>query len=203
MTRRYMPTIQARYRNIEYRLIKFLCVLHSFLDTTPKSHGFYCRRKESPLRLMKRCLTHLTQQSALHKGTRIFVVDLEAALRTLHGCLPRRPPADHNSPIEAIYADDIDLILIDHDYLRKVNEIAQTALGDWFLYAIANQTERTNTNRKIDRVAEEWRTTKKVGSLLGDIEDLSSPKNDFNILKVWPNWLQNLGGYTCQTISNW
>ena len=36
----------------------------------------------------------------------LFIVYLEAALRTLRGCLPRRPPADINLPCEAIYADD-------------------------------------------------------------------------------------------------
>ena len=83
---------------------------------------------------------------------------------------------DHNPPIKAIYADDIDLILADHKYLSKVNEIAQAALGEWFLYVNVDKAERTNTNREIDGDVEEWRTTKKVGSLLEDIEDLSRRK---------------------------
>ena len=41
---------------------------------------------------------------------------LEAALRTLRGYLPRRPPADINLPCEAIYADDTDFISTDHEF---------------------------------------------------------------------------------------
>ena len=33
--------------------------------------------------------------------------------------------------------------------------------------------QRTNVKREIDRVAEKWRMTRKLGSLLGDVEDLS------------------------------
>jgi len=62
------------------------------------------------------------------------------------------------------------------EYLSKVNELAPAALGDWFLCVNVDKTERTNTNREIDRVAEEWRTTTQFGSLLGDVEDMSRRK---------------------------
>ena len=58
----------------------------------------------------------------------LFIVYLEAALRTLRGCLPSRPSADHNLPSEATHANDAELISTDHDYLSKVNEIAPIAL---------------------------------------------------------------------------
>jgi len=79
-------------------------------------------------------------------------VYLEAALRTLRGCLPRRPPADINLPCEAIYADDTDFISTDHEYLSNVNEIAPAALGEWLLYDDVDKTERTNIKRDIDCV---------------------------------------------------
>ena len=56
------------------------------------------------------------------------------------------------------------------EYVIIVKVIIPTALGDWFMYVnIEQKTERLS----IDRVAEEWRTTTKLGSLLGDIEDLA------------------------------
>ena len=120
------------------------------------------------------------------------MVYLEAALRTLCGCLPRPPPADINVPSEAIYADDTDFTSTDHEYLSKVNEIAPAALGEWFLYVNVDKTERTNIKREIDRVAEKWRMTKKLGSLLGDVEDLSRRKmlavTAFRSL--WSLWLR-------------
>ena len=106
----------------------------------------------------------------------LFIVFLEAALRTLCGCLPRRPPADINLQCEAIYADDIDLISTDPEYLSKVNEIAPAALGEWLLYVNVDKTERTNIKREIDCVAEKWRTRKKLGALLGDVEDVRTEK---------------------------
>ncbi|KAI0238318.1 Ankyrin repeat domain-containing protein 13B [Lamellibrachia satsuma] len=68
--------------------------------------------------------------------------------------------------------DDADFISTDHDYLSKLNEIVPTALGDWFLYVNVEKTEHTIISRETDCVVEEWRTTKKLGTLLGDIDDL-------------------------------
>ena len=117
---------------------------------------------------------------------------LEAALRTLRGCLPRRPPADINLHSEAIYADDTDLISTDHEYLSKVNDIAPAALGEWFLHVNVDKAERTNIKREIDRVAEKWSTTKKLGSLFGDDEDLSRRKMlaVTSFRAMWSLWLR-------------
>ena len=60
------------------------------------------------------------------------------------------------------------------EYVIIVKVIIPTALGDWFMYVnIEQKTERISINREIDRVAKEWRTTTKFGSLLGGIEDLA------------------------------
>ena len=84
--------------------------------------------------------------------------------------------ADINLTCQAIYADDTDFISTDHEYLKTVNEIAPAALGVSFLYVHIDKTERTKIKRDIDCVAEKWRTTKKRGSLLEDVEDLSRRK---------------------------
>ena len=116
---------------------------------------------------------HVSKHHGIYHGIQgdslspvLVVVYLEAALQTLRRCVPRRPPADHNLPSEAMYATD-------HEYLSKVNEIVPTALGDWFLHVNVDKTERTIISRGTDSVAEEWRTTTKLGSLLGNVEDLS------------------------------
>ena len=96
----------------------------------------------------------------------LFIVYLDAALRTLRGCLPRRPPADINLHSEAIYADDTDFISTDHEYLSKVNEIAPAALGDWFLYVNAQTSNVKSTvlqknlarQRNLDPCSETMRT---------------------------------------------
>ena len=71
---------------------------------------------------------------------------LEAALRTLRGCLPRRLSANINC--EAIYADDTDLISTDHEYLSNVNEIAPAALGEWLLMLMPTKQSAQTSNVK-------------------------------------------------------
>ena len=87
--------------------------------------------------------------------------------------MPSKPTASRPQlPSETIYTDDADVISTDHDYLSKVNEIAPTALDDWFLCLNVDKTELTIISREVDRVAEEWRTTKKLVPLLGYVGDL-------------------------------
>ena len=46
----------------------------------------------------------------------------------------------------------------------------------WFLYVNVDKTDRTIISRETESVAEQWRTTKELGYLLGDVEDLSRRK---------------------------
>ena len=43
------------------------------------------------------------------------------------------------------------------------------------------KTERTTVNRQVNREGEEWRMTKKLGSLLGDGEDVTHRKQLANV----------------------
>ena len=98
----------------------------------------------------------------------LFTVYLEAALRDLRSRLPPRPPADDRLPLDVEYADDIDFISYSRPYLNDIERIVPSCLAEWSLHINAAKTERTSVSRQVDRAHEPWRTTRKLGSLLGD-----------------------------------
>ena len=57
------------------------------------------------------------------------------------------------------------------------------------------KTERTSLRRETDRVAEEWRMTKKLGSLLGDAQNVARKKTLLAFHQMWTLWLR------CQHVS--
>ena len=65
-------------------------------------------------------------------------------------------------------------------------------LKKWNLTVNKDKTERTNVSRSVDRVAETWRSSRKLGSLMGDNEDVSRRKQlasaAFN--SMWSLWGQ-------------
>ena len=177
MARRKLPTIQIRDENTGYielsrasdtiRRKKLLHVLPSFPDvgivliirflpwktTVVLTTGTRCRRYSSSCRP--------TSKQPFGRCADAFQADLA--------------PADNNLLREA---DSANFISTDHDYpLNKVNETAPITLGDWFLYVNVDKLEQMIVSRESDRVVEERTTTKKVGSLLGNIADLSRQKN--------------------------
>ena len=97
----------------------------------------------------------------------LFTVYLEAALRDLRSRLPPRPPADAKLPLDVEYADDIDFISYSRPYPNEIERIASVCLGEWSLQINAAKTERNSVSRQVDRTHEPWRTTRKLGSLLG------------------------------------
>ena len=99
----------------------------------------------------------------------LFIVYLEGALRDLR---PKLPPA-RLSPRELIYADDVDLIFDTRDDAEKTLDIIVHTLEEWNLKVNASKTEYTC----IDRTTDDWKSTRKLGSLLGDSKDLSKRKN--------------------------
>ena len=101
----------------------------------------------------------------------LFTVYLEASLRDLRSRLPHRPPADARLPLDVEYADDIDFISYSRPYLNEIERIAPDCLAEWSQQINAAKTERTSVSRQVDRTHEPWRTTRKLGSLLGDAED--------------------------------
>ena len=142
---------------------KFLNVLHSFLDTNNVriirlllSETNITVRVDDALSAPFNTTVGPPQGDSLSPV--LFIVYLEAALRTLCGCLPRRPPADINLPCEAIYADDTDFISTDHEYLSKVNKIAPAAQANGSCMSMSTkQSSQTNRNRNLDPCSETLR----------------------------------------------
>ena len=106
----------------------------------------------------------------------LFTVYLEAALRDLRSRLPTRPLADANLPLDVEYADDTDFISTSRLFLDDIERIAPACLAEWSLTINASKTERWSVCRHADRVDEEWRMTRKLGSLLGEAEDVARRK---------------------------
>ena len=122
----------------------------------------------------------------------LFTVYLEAALRDLRSRLPPRPPADDRLPLDVEYADDIDFISYSRPYLNDIERIAPACLAEWSLQLNAAKTERTSVSRQVDRAHEPWRTTRKLGSLLGDAEDVARRMQLANVSfhKMWTVWFR-------------
>ena len=100
----------------------------------------------------------------------LFVIYLEAALRELRQKLDKSM-----APDEVAYADDVDFIS------RNVHQdvqLIQDTLSKYNLKVNADKTEYTTIRRETsDRNQETWRNSKKVGSLLGDQEDIKRRKH--------------------------
>ena len=122
----------------------------------------------------------------------LFIIYLETALRHVFSCIPPRPNLDItlNLPPSLGYADDVDFVSTSSEYLDSILPIVGDCLADWDLKVNQAKTERTTIQRKKDRVEEEWRRTRKLGSLIGDKEDVARriqiASGTFN--KMWPLW---------------
>ena len=78
-------------------------------------------------------------------------------------------------PTEMIYADDCDLLTEEEDIRAVVNEKVTEILGKGNLLVNEEKTEHTTLKRG-DRNTEMWRNVNKLGSLLGDKEDINRRK---------------------------
>ena len=117
----------------------------------------------------------------------LFTVYLEAANRDLRSRLPPRPPADAKLPLDVEYADDIDFTSYSRPYLNEIERIAPDCLAELSLQINAAKTERTSVSRHVDRTHEPWRTTRKLNSLLGDVEVVARRMQLANVsfYKMW------------------
>ena len=79
--------------------------------------------------------------------------------------LPQRPQTDINLPLDIAYADDVDFVSHSRAFLSQVGSIAPSCLRHWFLFV--NQSKTEEDLHETNHVAEGWRVTKKLGSLLG------------------------------------
>ena len=202
VTYREVPTIQVRDLNTGYRHFtcvrirrkKLMDVLHSFIDTDNvriihllQSETKITVRVDGALSAPFNSTVYTPQGDSLSPV--LFIVYLEASLRTLRGCLPRQPLADHNLSSEPIYADDADIISANHDYISKINEVAPTALGDWLLFINVDKLEHTIISREPTVVPKNGGRQKR-GSLLGDVEYLSRRKTlaATTFRSMWSLW---------------
>ena len=126
---------------------------NSAVDDSKKdviSHHIALDLQKSLSELMTPCLPQSTQQSALHEGTHCH--------QQSSSCTSRQPLTYPARQYKYTMPTLPQLIMI----TSKINEIASTALGDWFLYVNVDKTEHTIINHEVDRVAKEWRTTKNL-----------------------------------------
>ena len=131
----------------------------------------------------------------------LFIIYLEAALREIRQHRESMRIGKHklehnyakqekiNLPDEIIYADDVDFVALDEH--ANIEEI-QRILAQYNLQVNREKTEYTNVERKSNSNEEEWRNTKKVGSLIGDKEDIARRKTLSNIAfnKLYTTWIR-------------
>ena len=92
-------------------------------------------------------------------------------------------------PKELIYADDSDFLTEDIKIKNVIEQKAPSILAKGNLIVNKSKTEHTILKRE-SKLNEKWRNTKKLGSLLGDEEDIKRRKQLANIAlqdmnKIW------------------
>ena len=122
----------------------------------------------------------------------LFTVYLEAAIRDLRSRLPPRSPADARLPLGVEYAEVIDFISYSRPYLDEMERIAPGCLAEWSLQINAAKLKRTSASRQVDQGHEPWRTTRKLGLILGGAENVARRMQMANISfhKMWTVWFR-------------
>ena len=100
----------------------------------------------------------------------LFAIYLERALRDVRNLAPARPPADEGLPLEALYADDSDFFSTCRVFLQGLEKLIPPTIKEYNLMANDKKWEWTKVND--DPKHDEWKKVKKLGSLLGDKEDV-------------------------------
>ena len=114
----------------------------------------------------------------------LFIIYLEAALKEVRELPDQKEP---HLPTEVAYADDVDFVsTIKHKDIRQVQEV----LAKYNLLVNEEKTEYTKIKRESKKEEESWRKVKKVGSLLGDEEDIERRKKLATVVmnkmdKIW------------------
>ena len=89
-----------------------------------------------------------------------------------------RPTGDNELPQEALYADDSDFISTSPSFLKFLKALIPPTIGQFKLHANATKWEDTTLMASAkDEDRSSWRMTKKLGSLLGDDEDIERRKS--------------------------
>jgi hypothetical protein len=107
----------------------------------------------------------------------LFVIYLELAMRELRAACPR-PSSGVSVPQEIIYADDMDTISKSLDLIAQTEATAPAILGRWDLLVNSDKTEHTTLKRGEETTNEHetWRNTKKLGTLLGETQEMHRRK---------------------------
>lgn len=100
---------------------------------------------------------------------RLFIVYLEAALREARLATTKTSPIN---PSEMIYADDADFLFRNKSEAKQNLSLISTKLEEWNLKVNQTKTEITSVSRDSD----EWKTVRKLGSLLNTEEDMEKRK---------------------------
>ena len=135
----------------------------------------------------------------IHCPLFFFVVYLEAALQDLASQLD--VPHDLLADM-IVYADDADFVCQSAEIATLIETKAPAVLAKWSLQMNTSKTDHTIVHRsptaqsnRITRAKDEdWRITRKLGSLLGDAEDVSRRKNlaSAALHRMWKVWLRPL-----------
>ena len=93
-------------------------------------------------------------------------------------------------PNDLEYADDVDFMSTSLTWLKAQECSIPDIFATWHLTVNVNKTELTELLRGADRIEEEWRMTRKLGSLLGDAEDVSRRKQLATVAfrSLWQLW---------------
>ena len=92
------------------------------------------------------------------------------------------------SPAELAYADDVDFVFTRADEAEKNHDIIARVLKNWNLIVNKTRTEFST----ISRSSEEWKSTKKLGSLLDTAKDIERRTSLASVVfrKMYTIWVR-------------
>ena len=118
--------------------------------------------------------------------------DLRAELNKQNTNIEHSYSVPSKLPHEMVYADDSDFPNEDTHRDNEVQRVAGSILSDHSLKVNDDKWEKTKIERSSKKEDEEaWRNTKKLGSLLGDYQDMKRRVQLANTVmqevnKIWP-----------------
>ncbi|CCI43313.1 unnamed protein product [Albugo candida] len=145
------------------------------------------------LRLGTKCYSTFASNHGTPQGDALspllFVVYLEAVLRDL--CLHLEISMRELNFI--VFADDVDFIHHDPTRLEHILLVAEQVFRAWSLTINFSKTERTTIARAPNATEESWRNVRKLGSLLGDSEDVQLRKAHATAAfkRFWKVWIHS------------
>ena len=106
----------------------------------------------------------------------LFIVYLESALRCLRLTAPPRPEADYQLPTEDEYADDVGFMSFSKAWLQRLLLKIPEIFNDYQLKVNTTKTEWVTYLKTKGNQDTSWKSVKKLGSLLGESEDVHRRK---------------------------